>query len=179
MTPQRMEAYASFLRNRCASVTVASYLGVLHMAARGIYPEQDISSLLRLQQRLKRHASPSRDKQSRIVPAHQLLQLGLDLIESASQTLDEDSAARASDKLMNKAARDLRDGLLIGLLAARPLRVKNLLRIEIGMHLRYTHERATIQFTRHETKAKLIVPRPGPSVYCPPSCDTLTPYAPG
>ncbi|HUO01512.1 MAG TPA: hypothetical protein VMU31_01950, partial [Rhizomicrobium sp.] len=50
------------------------------------------------------------------------------------------------------AGRDYRDGLIIALLASRPLRVRNLLGMEIGLHLRQLKSRITLQFPGSETK---------------------------
>jgi integrase/recombinase XerD len=154
ITPERIKAYVGYLQQGRASVTVPSYLGVLYMAVRAMFPGSDWSSLLRLQARMKRLASPSRGKQTRIVPVHQLVQLGLDLTVRAGEILDRHKEIDLPPQRLVAAARDYRDGLMIALLASRPLRSKNMLQIEIGGHLRRSATRATLSFLASETKDK-------------------------
>ncbi|HEX4182278.1 MAG TPA: hypothetical protein VHY34_03365 [Caulobacteraceae bacterium] len=135
ITPERMRAYISFLQGGRAPLTIASYLGVLCMALLALFPEHDWRWVQALQTRMKRRAMPTRRKRERRVPAAQLAQLGLDLMQQAGDGLDQGADAGAERRRV-AAARDYRDGLLIALLAFRPLRVKNLLGIEIGLHLR-------------------------------------------
>jgi integrase/recombinase XerD len=153
ITPERMEAYVGFLSKSRATVTRASYFGVLCMTVRAMFPNGDWRWLQSFQRVLRRKSSPSRGKERRIVPANQLRQLGLDLIERAGEMLDWPSEA-LSDRDRTAAARDYRDGLLIALLTSRPLRVRNLLGIEIGGHLRRSGRTVTLHFERGETKNK-------------------------
>lgn len=153
ITPARIEAYIAFLAKGRATVTRASYFGVMCMTVRTMFPKGDWRWLQAIQRGLRRKSSPSRGKEQRIVPANQLRQLGLDLIERAGEVLDWPSEA-LPDRDRTAAARDFRDGLIIALLASRPLRVCNLLAIEIGSHLRQSGSRVTLHFERDETKAK-------------------------
>lgn len=154
VTPERMRAYVAFLREGRAPVTVASYLGVLCMVVVALFPEQDWTWLRTLQARLRRQARPIRDKQARLVAANDLLQLGLDLVERAGDTLNRLKDPETTTRQRVAAARDLRDGLMIAFLAARPLRLKNLLAIEVGKHLRQGNGRVTLHFPANETKHK-------------------------
>jgi integrase len=121
------------------------------MAVRAMFPNRDWRWLQGIQRGLRRKSSPSRGKERRIVPANQLRQLGLDLIERAGEILDW-LPHTLSDRERAAAARDYRDGLIIALLASRPLRVRNLLGIENGKHLRQSRHRMTLHFERGETK---------------------------
>jgi integrase len=152
MTPARVRAYVAFLRVGRCSVTVASYLGVLCMVVVALFPGHTWRWLQAGQGRLKRSASPTRGKQRRLVPAGQLLQLGLDLIQQASQGLDGTADPAVAQTKRVAAARDFRDGLLIALLASRPLRVKNLLQTEVGTHLRQSGTHTTLHYGAAETK---------------------------
>jgi integrase/recombinase XerD len=135
-------------------MTVASYLGVLCIVVLAIFPENDWHWLKAVQTSMQRRSAPSRNKRERLVPADQLMQLGLDLTEAAKQTLDQLGESDVNARRLVAAARDYRDGLTIALLALRPLRVKNLLAIEIGqhLHLRQSGGRHTLHFTALETK---------------------------
>lgn len=53
---------------------------------------------------------------------------------------------------MLAAARDFRDGLVIALLAARPIRLKNLAETEIGLHRKISAGRTLLRFRAEETK---------------------------
>ena len=153
-TLERIRAYVAFLQQGRASVTVASYVGVLCMVMRALLPDADWGWLRAVQRRLRQRSVPVRHKQQRLVPANDLRQLGLDLIERAGRVLDAPCTAATPPRLRIAAARDYRDGLLIALLASRPLRVGNLLGIEIGEHLRRSGDRTTLSFKAQETKQK-------------------------
>jgi integrase/recombinase XerD len=167
ITPERLLAYASFLREGRAEVTVASTLGVFHSALRAMFPDRDWSQLRRLQARLHRRATPSRDKQRRIVPAEQLLQLGLDLMQQAEEPVRQHKPGAPAPRPMLAAARDFRDGLMIALLASRPLRCKNFLQIEIGAHLRQSAAHTSLSFSAAETKDKRAYSTSWPSQLLP------------
>ena len=156
ITPDRVRAYVVFLREGRSSVTVASYLGVLCMAVLAMFPNRDWRWLQAFQAQAHRRASPTRQKRDRLVPAGQLHQLGLDLIQSAGDVLDRAREPGAGLRKITAAARDYRDGLIIAFLASRPLRVKNLLQIEIGIHLRQSGGRTTLHFRSSETKERRV-----------------------
>ncbi len=145
ITPAAVRRYVDWLRVRCAPVTLAGYLAWLSMMAQAMAPGRDWRWLQAVQARLQRHARPIRNKRPRVVPAQALLQLGLDLMARAEAT--ETSLAG-----MPAAARDFRDGLMIALLAARPLRQHNFLGIEIGRHLRKLGDGFVLTFAAEETK---------------------------
>ncbi|WP_048861567.1 hypothetical protein, partial [Acidisphaera rubrifaciens] len=141
--PEFVGAYVRHLQARCGSTTVASYLGVLEMMIRALAPGEDWTWLRRLQARLQRNAVPSRDKRRRVVPADDLLRLGMELMEAAE--------AMAADAPL-KAALGYRDGLMIALLAMRPLRQRNFLGMEIGRHLLPCGDGFRLRFDADETK---------------------------
>ena len=151
INPERMRAYVAFLEKTRATVTRASYFGVLCMAVRAMFPNDDWRWMQAIQRGLRRLSSPSRGKEARIVPASEVLRLGLDLIERAGELLDWPPEA-VSDRDRIAAARDYRDGLIIALLVSRPLRVRNLLGIETGRHLRRFGKSGTLHFPDGETK---------------------------
>ena len=167
ITRDRMRAYVSFLADGRSSVSVASCLGILCMVLVAMFPERDWSWLQVGQARLRQRAVPSRRKQETLVPASELLQLGLDLMRQAGDALD-----RPYDPVTDRiprisAARDFRDGLLVALLASRPLRVKNLLQTEIGTHLRQSGARVTLQYTPSETKGHRAYSAIWPEILAP------------
>ncbi|MFL5256461.1 MAG: hypothetical protein ACJ8AI_26905 [Rhodopila sp.] len=154
ITPDRMQSYVRFQERLCSSVTVASYLGVMCMLVSAMFPAQNWRWLQALQRRLHRKASPSRDKKNRLVPARDLHQLGLELMDTAWRLLNEPTAMSEDRRRVVAAARNYRDGLIISLLALRPLRVKNLLEINIGTHLKKEPSGHVLAFNADETKTK-------------------------
>ena len=89
ITSVRVRSYITFLQQGRSTMTVASYLGILCMVVLAIFPENDWHWLKAVQTSMQRRSAPSRNKRERLVPADQLMQLGLDLTEAAKQTLDQ------------------------------------------------------------------------------------------
>lgn len=152
VTPERMRSYADFLIVRSAPVTVASTLAILCMALRAMFPLSDWSWLSKAQSRARRRARPSRNIADHIVPVQELVRLGLGLMEVAQAQLDLTGAINEDRRRVVAAARDYRDGLLIALLALRPVRLKNLLMIELGRHLVERSGTLSLSFTAAEMK---------------------------
>jgi hypothetical protein len=130
ITPERMENYARFLIARCAPVTVASYLGQLHMFARDVWPQRDWRWLCEMQAQQHRLADPVRFKAARIVPQRDLFRLGCDLMaEAEGLPLAGDLPAGPRHPALL-----FRDGLMIALLSLRPLRQRNFLGLQLHRH---------------------------------------------
>lgn len=136
-------------------VTVAPYTRLLRAVdlvtvMAGAFPEQDWTWLRRAVARLQRGVAPSDRKAGRIRPSTQLLELGRQLMAKADQAL----AAEGRDGHGWHAVR-YRDGLIVALLALRPLRVRNLLGLEIGRTLLPTSSGTyLIAFDGSETKTR-------------------------
>ena len=128
MTAANLRPYVKRLQATCSSVTVNSYIAILCMMVQALAPKRNWRWLEQLRNNLKHQAVPSRNKRLRIVPQEDLAQLGLDLMAAAE-------AAMAATGLDRHTALGYRDGLLIALLASRPLRQKNFIAIGIGQHL--------------------------------------------
>jgi integrase len=122
----RVIAYGEQLRRQCAPVTVHGYVLNLERALVVMAPDEDWRWLASLAARLKARAHPSRDKRRKVVPAEELADLGHRLMVSA---LDPEGLTPA-----RRAVR-FRDGLMISLLIARPLRLRSFTRLEIGRHI--------------------------------------------
>jgi integrase len=158
LTPEHLAAYIRFLRERCASVTVSSYLGQLHMFCRDVWPNRDWRWLCALQTRQHRQAEPSRDKAARIVPQQDLLQLGLDLMRKAeAMEMTADMPAGPGHPAIV-----YRDGFIIALLAMRPLRQRNMLALALGTSLREAGGGWAIKFPATETKTHTALNMPFP-----------------
>ena len=145
MNAELVYPYVDHLRTTCSSVTVASYLGMLCMMIQAMAPGVDFIWLQELQKHMKIRAVPIREKRQRIVPIGDLAQLGLDLMAEAE-------AKAAATGISRHEAKQYRDGLMIALLASRPLRQANFLGIDIGCHLISLSSGYMLSFTADETK---------------------------
>ena len=174
VTPKWLGTYTRFLLERCACVTVSSYLGQLHMMLRDVWPEVDWQWVNDLQARYHRMAEPSRNKAARIVPQQELLRLGCELMRQA-ETLPLSANMTAGP--MHPALL-YRDGLLIALLAMRPLRQRNMLGLQIGHSLRRDGEGWEIRIPAQESKTHMALNMAFPTVLLPALETYLAIYRP-
>jgi len=178
ITSDRMRGYIAFLKDRCAPVTLASYLGVLCMLLPAMFPDQKWRWLQILQRHYHRRASPTRNKTARLVPVQDLHQLGLGLMEAATAVLEQPGVGTQEYRQAIAAARNFRDGLIIALLALRPLRVRNLLGIEMGIHLRKDPSGHIMTFAATETKNGRALRQTWPQALEPHLCRYITEIRP-
>jgi integrase/recombinase XerD len=129
------------LQGRVAPVTTSMMVGALLRMLTVLEPERDWTFLRRVYRHLKRTAMPSRDKLSRMVAAADLFELGLRLMATWN------TAPRPAFK-----ATRYRDGLMIALLIACPIRLRNLAGLMIGQHLVFDGQAYRLQITAAETK---------------------------
>jgi len=143
VTQEAVYEYVKALDTSVAPCTVWNNIKGLAAAMRIFAPERDFGWLMDLANWLilRVHRSPT--KRFRVRDSHVLFQLGIDLMEHPRQ------AARHQWLL---EAVDFRDGLLISLLAARPLRLRNLTNIIIGQNLVFEHGLWHLRFQGPETK---------------------------
>jgi site-specific recombinase XerD len=146
------------LRRRIASASVVVFVSGLKKMLEVIAPDHEWQWMRPIYRNLKRAVIPTRQKHTRVVEAVALFELGIRLFQEAdAMPLDRPSRLTLA-----------RNGLLIALLAARPIRIGNLTSIEIGRHLVHSGGLYRLVFSRAETK----VGRPI-DLHCPAE---LTPY---
>ena len=115
-TDDRLSDFVAELRDRVAPVSAAMMLGALVHMLSVLEPERDWGSLERVYNHLRQTAAPSRDKLSRLVRASDLFELGVRLM---------DTCEKRSDRPGYEPIR-YRDGLIIALLIASPMRLEHL-----------------------------------------------------
>lgn len=120
-----LTAFMSRLRV-LASHSARAYVTDLATVCRAMAPDAAFTLVAAAARHLWKTARAEGDKIGRMVPARDLYALGFDLMESA-----EDAATPL------KRASRYRDGLMIAMLAAAPVRLSNFVAIEIGHHLVY------------------------------------------
>jgi integrase/recombinase XerD len=151
ITRERVRAYASDLEERNATLTVIDRLVELKVVAAIMDPERDWSWIHRVAAPIRAQHKPARPK--RLVPVQRLLQLGLDLMANAE-----------SEKTMHRRYRVFRDGMMIGLLAARPLRLRNLKGLFLDRTEIQRGDRWWIEIPAAATKTKNAIELPWPEV---------------
>ncbi len=141
ITPASVAAFIDRLKALFASYTVAGYVTDLDIVVRALAGGRGFDFLRVAATNLRRMGRPANDKRPRIRPSAEIYQLGLDLM-----------AAAHGQVCPLKAAATFRDGLIIALLAARPIRLANLASVEIDRHLGRHGEDYWLTFPASETK---------------------------
>jgi integrase/recombinase XerD len=139
-------------------VSVGTTIGALCSAARALRPDADWSWLSRRSTRLKLKAKPSREKRH-------AMQHTLDLYRFGKWQMD--NADRGKGRTVHAAQR-YQSGMIVALLAARPLRIRNFQAITIGESLRWDGRTYWLVFSTDATKMRRAIEEPLP--------DDLVPY---
>lgn len=157
-TPDRIARFIAELQTMVALSTTISYVRYLELAVRALLPNQDFGWLLPIVARVRRLPAHAHDKRSRLVAFDELFAYGLDLMERAEHDCDLSLPQRACG---------YRDGLMLALLAARPLRRGNFSRIEIGRHLVRRGDDYWLCFAAYEVKNRIELEMPIPTILVP------------
>jgi integrase len=144
VTRERVVAYVEHLRVGRAPYTVLCRIQELYAAMRVMAPEADWNWLAQLYRTLRAQVRPAREKVSRLKPIDELAALGERLTGEAETALGWSARRRAVG---------YRDGLMIALLAYRPIRLKNLAMMRLGRHLTKIGGCWQISFAAGETKS--------------------------
>jgi len=143
MSRENLSAFIAQLESYLAPYSVAGYVIRLATAVRAMKPDHEMEYLDNASSYLWRTAKPKHDKRKRLKPTCELYELGFDLMQPALVVMDPISAAAM-----------FRDGLMIALLAARPVRLANLATIEINRHLERQGEEYWLIFPPAEVKTR-------------------------
>lgn len=141
-TKPLLRGFYEELRERVSPHSQSMMIGALGRMLVVLAPEQDWSPINELYAYLKQRAEPCRNKLAHVVPATQLLELGLELMTSCQDHV-------ASRRL---TATRFRDGLLIAMLICCPVRLANLASIRIGEQLLFDGQDYGLRFSAAETK---------------------------
>jgi integrase len=165
LTTERVAGYVRFLREDRgrAPDSVMGTLGHLHGFAQAVWPDGDWRWLGALHARHQRLAEPVRYKEARVVPQQELLRLGCDLMVDAVSAPPAPRGAGPTQPALR-----FRDGLIIALLAMRPLRRNNFLALSVGTTLRREPDEGwLISFPGSMTKNHAALTQPFPEVLVP------------
>lgn len=125
-TRERVISYLHDLHDEITIRGLHGYACRLKRALELICPDADWSWFRPILGRLERRARAAKSVARPFVPADQLSAFGTELMELAET---------GSVQTDLEQAELFRDGLIIAFLASRPLRLKNMLELEIGIHL--------------------------------------------
>jgi integrase len=150
VTPENVEAYIDELKECVASTTLHGSICKLRRVAQYIAPNRNFTWLAEIGKDLALVAWP-RSKFDRIVLTQVLVEAGLTLIHEAENSLDMTKRTRACQ---------VRNGLMVALLALCPIRRKNFAALEIGRSFVEIHGAWWIVLSASETKEKRADERP-------------------
>ena len=151
ITEDRLARFTTDLQATVSSCSVATSISTLALAARALAPDADWSWLSRRSTRLKRKVQPSRDKRHAIQHTLELYRLGKQIMDTADRGKPNVSTAHR-----------YQSGLMIALLAARPLRIRNFQAIALGTSLRWDGRRYWLTFSAADTKTGGAIDEPVP-----------------
>ena len=152
ITPDNVTAFIAKLKALFAPYTVAQYVTELSDVVRAFRPTGEFDFLNVAATNLRRLGRRAGDKRQRLRPASDLYELGFELMRSAP---DQPTSLQA--------AAMFRDGLMIALLAARPIRLSNLASIDIDRHLSRHGDDYWLTFPARETKTNRHLEFPLPA----------------
>jgi integrase len=155
---EKVDAYLAELKGRVASTTVHGSICKVRRLAQYIAPPgTDFTWLLEIGKELALVMRP-RPKFDRLVLTEVLVEAGLTLIQEAEQSPEMTKLARAHQ---------IRNGLMVALLALCPIRRKNFATLEIGRSFLKIKGRWWIVLSVSETKEGRSDERPVPELLTP------------
>lgn len=167
VTPARVARYVRELRRVNSTKTVMGRLSALYYMVLAQDPGHDLKFLRRHISRVRRRHQPVRNKYAKIVDVAELYALGLRLMRTAPE--------RSTPR---HAAVQFRNGLLISVLAASPVRTRNALMLIIGESVVQEQGRWWIRFSRSEGKTPRAFEAFLPDELAPYIAEYLTSYRP-
>jgi hypothetical protein len=145
LTFGRVKSFVAHLTETNAPNSLAAVIEGLYTAARAMAPDRDWSWLKAIKARLQA-VVPRRSPVGPVITSVQLLDLGLQLIDECKP--------ERNAKMHVRQAVNYREGLMLGLLAFAPLRLKNLASLDTGRHIVVERDRWFVIVPREETKTK-------------------------
>ncbi len=150
VTPENVEVYLTEAKARMSPTTVHVSICCLRRMARYMVPGLELDWLNELAKDLALVAYP-RSKSDRLVLSERLIEAGLALVQEAEISPNMTKLARATQ---------VRNGLMVALLAFCPIRRKNFTALEIGRSFEKIRGKWWIVLSASETKEKRADERP-------------------
>ncbi len=153
LTRETVALYVDWLRERLRDVSIGTALVHIQTVTLLLAPGTQTAWLRPVVGRFRRRSASTRRKAERIVDSGDLLRLGMELMRPPARPTSPESQA---------ALLRYRDGLIVALLAMRPLRMGNFLSVRLGVHLADRHGVPWLCFPGAETKNGLDLEFPFP-----------------
>ena len=141
----RVDAFLNVYRHGRAEATIASAIRNIAYMVRACHPPHGHVWLTQMAHRMTNKATPSRPKAPRMATLAELLDLG-------SKLMDEGKASLM--KGQRQGTWLFRDGLLISVLVAHPLRRRNIAAMQLEKTVLIDDTGVHIHFAGHETKTR-------------------------
>jgi integrase len=142
VTPDRVAQYIEELQAQdVGSWTLWGRLAELLAAIKAIAPDKDFSWLRRIVRYYENNTVDRRNKHARLQPADRILSWSINQMDEITK-----------DPPLRDAAGKFRDALVVGFLACCPIRLGNLVQMQIDQHLIRSKDGYRIRFTAEETK---------------------------
>jgi site-specific recombinase XerD len=142
VTREAVRSYVAQLQARIAPRTVVSSLVGLKVMIKAMAPNESWRWLEDICNRLNRNSQPSKDKRSRMLDSGELFQKALCYLDRLAKT----------DLSKRKQLVGYRNGLMVALMTAHPLRLKNFVELSIGTTLRTKGDNWLVKIPGNETK---------------------------
>lgn len=154
VTRERVVAYIHDLSAINAKQTILSRLQELDNTLSAMAPSKDCSWIRRIAARVRARRDDDSDKRRRIRTTAELFERGICLMDGAKGTPLQQAV-------------HYRDGLMVAMLAARPLRRKNFAAVRIDKHLIKRENTWWLAFAADEVKNRQPIEVPLPSFLTP------------
>jgi integrase len=159
VTPENVDCYIERVRSGWTSVTLAGSVCKLRTMARILAPASDLEWLTEIANDLDLVAYPL-ERFDRVVPSEVLIRAGLTLVREAQVAHRRRPIWRAGQ---------IRDGLMVAMLAYSPIRLKNFSELELGHSFVRERDRWTIilpgpKVKNGRTDLRLIRQRLNPAI---------------
>lgn len=169
VTPERVRHYCLSMADVCARTRLGR-ITHLHTVMRAADGKRDfcwLAAIQRFLERLAHREGPVKRKHGRLVPTGRLVGAGLALLRSA-----------LLKPIPSQRAQQFRDGLMIALLALRPLRIKNFAGLRLGHSLLQTSTGYVLSIPGCETKTGNLIELTVPDNLCPLLTEYLAVHRP-
>ncbi|MEJ0092948.1 MAG: site-specific integrase [Methylocella sp.] len=143
VTPDHIERFLEELRSRIGSVTLAGTIYKVRRASELLAPERDFAWLGEIEKDLALVMRPL-SKSHRVVDPDRLVEAGLTLVQESN---DDPTLTPL------RRARQVRNGVMIALLALCPIRLKNFVALDLQTSFRRIGSRWWIVLDRKHTKS--------------------------
>jgi len=154
---ENIKLYVILLQDQVESWTVWTYVVSLYLTAKAFEPERDWGWLYRITAKLKVARQASRSKLPKLRRPEQI----------AAWAYERLDILQAGSDRRPTAALHYRDALLIAVLINCPLRLRNLVMIRIGQHLKWTGDAYRLDFIPDEVKTDRYLSLPLPAILTP------------